>query len=782
MEQKVLKILEYNIIVKMLSECANSQMGKELAINLFPETDILKVKSLLEMTSQAETIYKRIGSNPVDRFKDVREQLKKSNATHFLGTSELLDIAKAAKSIRVCKESIAAQEVEGQIDNYAQSLIFCKDVENEIFRCILSEEDIADSASNELMQIRKKIKAANSKVREKLNNMMHSSSFSKYLQEPIVTMRSNRYVLPVKQEYRGQVTGIIHDQSASGSTLFIEPTSIVELGNEIKKLMLDEQKEIENILSALTALVAQNSQDMINSLLILAQLDLVFAKAKLAERFGAVCPEINSGKYINIIAGRHPLIDKSLVVPVDIWLGDEFKTLIITGPNTGGKTVTLKTVGLFCLMAQSGLFIPANVGSELPVFKGIFADIGDEQSIAQNLSTFSSHMKNIVSILKDAWDESLILLDELGSGTDPVEGAALAMAILSQLHSRGCITLATTHYSELKAFAMTTDSMQNASMEFDVNSLSPTYRLFIGIPGKSNAFEISRRLGLDQSIIDKAQENLNKKDADFEEVISSAQEQKSIAQQERNLAQQAREELFALRAQVEIQKQKLEQQKDRILQKAQQEAKAIIAKTKESSEQIIKELKETSKKATSSEVSRSIQQARDSIRNKEKSLQSKNENKQEVGEIPKTVQVGQTVFVTTLGQNVVVNSLPDNKGEVNVQAGIMKVNVKMKDLRVVKSQSKSNNAAKKVNVQISSTPKELDIRGLNAEEATFEVENYIDQVSRSSLNEVSIIHGKGSGILRSVIQLALKQSSQVKSFRLGSYGEGDAGVTIVTMK
>ena len=494
MLEKVLKTLEYDKIRAMVAERTQCCTGRELAEAMEPVFTNGEAASQMALTAEAEKLLIRTGRSPAEGFPDLRGCLKRVHAALYLSPGELLGVARCLKAIRLCKEALESAEDCPLLGNLAQWLQAHRSIEEEIGRCIAGEEEISDGASPALLRIRRSMRIANDRVRERLGNMIRSATFQKYLQEPLVTIRNGRFVLPVKQEYRQNVPGLIHDQSGSGATLFIEPTAVVELGNEYKKLLGEEEEEIQRILSELTALCAPYSQDILEGLGILGQVDLAFAKARLGREMEGVQPEMDQQGFLRIIKGRHPLIPKEQVVPIDVWLGEEFTTLIITGPNTGGKTVTLKTVGLFALMAQSGLFIPAQTGSRLPVFQAVYGDIGDEQSIEQSLSTFSSHMTNIVEILKQADAGSLVLLDELGAGTDPVEGAALAMSILEELHSRGCRTVATTHYSEIKAFALTRAGMENASMEFDVDRLCPTYRLFIGIPGKSNAFEISKRL------------------------------------------------------------------------------------------------------------------------------------------------------------------------------------------------------------------------------------------------------------------------------------------------
>ena len=781
MQKKALKTLEYDKIIGMLEMRAVSCVGKELALELSPSSRIYEVENMLALTGEAETFLYRKGNSPVDSFPDMRMCLKRMHAALFLSAGELLGIVQCLKAARVAREQLVSEE-GGLLSNLAANIQTHRSVEEEINRCILSEDEMFDGASPELARIRRAMRVANEKVREKLNSMIRSTSYQKYLQEPLVTIRNGRYVIPVKQEYRQQVPGLIHDQSGSGATLFIEPSAVVELGNELKKLMAEEKAEVERILAELTAMVEPYADDIAEDLAILGEIDLVFAKAALSRAMNGVKPKLNDHGYIRIVRGRHPLLAADKVVPIDIWLGDAFRTLIITGPNTGGKTVTLKTVGLFSLMAQAGLFVPANEGTELSVFENVFADIGDEQSIEQSLSTFSSHMTNIVSIL-DACDEtSLVLFDELGAGTDPVEGAALAMSILEEIHRRKTICLATTHYSEIKAFALTHEGMENASMEFDIDRLCPTYRLYIGIPGKSNAFEISSRLGLPSHIIEGARSFLKSEDIKFEDIISSAQSQRRIAEEERRLAQEARAELDKLREETEREKKRLSEEKNRLQAKARDDAKRIVAEAKREAERLIAELRSL-KTVDRSAADREIQKTRDALRAQEEALHTPlEEQKEDVGKPPKTVKPGDTVKIVSLDQKATVLAAPDAKGEVLLQAGIMKMSLRLDDLRLVEEQTK-NKAEVKLSQNLSrAVGLELDIRGMMVDDAIPVVDRYLDDAAMAGLTEVGIIHGKGTGALRAGIQAHLKRHPRSKGFRIGNYGEGDAGVTFVTLR
>lgn len=782
MLEKVLKTLEYDKIRTMVAERTQCCTGRELAEAMEPVFTNGEAAGQMALTAEAEKLLIRTGRSPADGFPDMRGCLKRVHAALYLSPGELLGVARCLKAIRLCKEALESAEDCPLLGNLAQWLQAHRSIEEEIGRCIAGEEEISDGASPALLRIRRSMRIANDRVRERLGNMIRSATFQKYLQEPLVTIRNGRFVLPVKQEYRQNVPGLIHDQSGSGATLFIEPTAVVELGNEYKKLLGEEEEEIQRILSELTALCAPYSQDILEGLGILGQVDLAFAKARLGREMDAVQPEMDQQGFLRIIKGRHPLIPKEQVVPIDVWLGEEFTTLIITGPNTGGKTVTLKTVGLFALMAQSGLFIPAQTGSRLPVFQAVYGDIGDEQSIEQSLSTFSSHMTNIVEILKQADAGSLVLLDELGAGTDPVEGAALAMSILEELHSRGCRTVATTHYSEIKAFALTRAGMENASMEFDVDRLCPTYRLFIGIPGKSNAFEISKRLGMEERLIEKAREYLKGEDVKFEDVISGAEAQRRRAEEERRLAAAERDATAKLREEMEKQRARLEGEREGLRAKAREDSRRLVNETREEMEKLVAAIRAIPG-LDQRAADRVIQRSRDALRKREADLAEPLEKKpQDPGAAPKQVRPGETVRILSLDQKATVLSPADAKGDVQVQAGIMKLTVKLKDLRLIQDTASTKGVGK---VQLDTQRQgglELDVRGKLVDEAILEVDRYIDNCLMSGLDQVSIIHGKGTGALRAGIQDYLKRDKRVKSYRMGAYGEGDAGVTVVTLK
>ena len=751
---KVLKTLEYDKILKKLHMHCGCCVSRELADELRPKTEFDDVNAELRLTSEAETYFLRTGYSPIDDFPDIRSTLKRMNAALYLSCEELLNIAKALKAVRVAREQLtpltaandgdnSTDEIPCALANLACGLVAHKYIEDELNRCILSEDELFDGASPALARIRRNKRIANERVREKLNSIIRSSTYSKYLQDPLITIRNGRFVVPVKQEYRQQIPGLIHDQSGSGQTLFVEPAAVVELGNEYKKLVIEEQAEVERILTELTALVKPSANDIYTDLQTLGIIDLCFAKAKLAKEMKAVCPKTNAEGRIKIVRGRHPLIPNYSVVPIDIRLGTDFTTLIVTGPNTGGKTVTLKTTGLFTLMAQSGMFVPANVGTEIAVFESIFADIGDEQSIEQSLSTFSSHMTHTVSILKEATDRSLVLF---------------------------------------KAFALTRPGMENASMEFDVDKLCPTYRLFIGIPGKSNAFEISRRLGIDEYILDNAKAFIKKEDTDFEAILSDAEMKKRRAEEEMELAEQARAEHDRLAEELKAEREKLEREKAELRAKAKEEARKIVDASRREMEQIIMQIRAV-KTIDQRAADRIIQQGRDAVRKAENELaEDLPKLKTGDGKPPKMVVPGQTVSVVSLGKNATVLSKPDKNGEVQVQVGIIKLSVRLDDIRLSNEKTE-----KKTNVKVEYNPAntvglELDIRGMLVDEAKPIVDKYLLDAHLQGLSEVNIIHGKGTGALRAGIQQYLKNHPHCKAFRNGNYGEGDYGVTVVTLK
>lgn len=782
MEKRVLLILEFNRIIERLCALTVSEAGLKKAQALSPQNDASIAAMLLAQTLEAERFFVENGQSPVDTFTDVRSALKHIHAALLLSIRDLIAISRCFRVSRLCREQLNQANSGELLKHMAGQLSSRRGLEEEIDRCLIDEDVVSDAASPQLFSIRKQIRKANERIREKLNAMVKSPAYVKYLQEPIITIRNGRYVVPVKQEFRLNVPGLIHDQSGSGATLFIEPMPVVELGNDLRRLNSLEEEEIERVLAALTALVEPYADELYESIGILAELDLIFAKAKLGRQMGAVCPKLEEEAETKIIAGRHPLIAAEAVVPVDVWLGGGFSTLIITGPNTGGKTVTLKTIGLFSLMAQAGLFVTAAEGTALRAVKHIFADIGDEQSIEQNLSTFSAHMHTLVNILEKADKNSLVLLDELGAGTDPAEGAALAMSILDTLHDRGCLTAATTHYSEIKAFALSHEGMENASMEFDVDRLCPTFRLFIGIPGKSNAFEIASRLGLSKEIIEKARSYLTKEEVQFEDVLGRAKAEQRLAEQEKLSAQALRKEHEQMTSYLEKEKNKFENEKASLRQKAREEARVIVREARDEMERAVSELR-ACKEISMREAERAIQKARDTVREEEAKLLDMPPKKAYAGGELLSVLPGERVHVLSLGQNATVLAEADSKGDVQVQTGIIKLTVKLKELRRA---SEEEGSAKK-RASFKSSPRaavglSLDLRGRLLDEALLELDRYLDDAALVGLSQVQLIHGKGTGALRRGIHEHLRHDKRVKQFRLGNYGEGDAGVTVVTLR
>lgn len=784
MEQgRELRVLEFTKIREQLAGLCVTPMGAELCRALTPKREFGEVSRALDETEEAVTLIAYTGGQPLLWFGDVREALTLAEKGASLSPRALLDVAGCLKAARAARAALVREREDTPIlTGLASRLTVLPAVEQEISDAILSEDEIADRASADLMQIRRQIRSANERMRDKLSAMIRSSSFAKYLQDAIITMRGDRYVIPVKAECRANVPGLVHDQSSTGATLFVEPIAVVEMGNDLKQLHAREQQEIARILQALSAQLAPHAQELRTDIDLLSHLDFAFAKGMLAREMRASLPKLNHRGYIRIIRGRHPLIDPEKVVPSNLWLGDEFTTLIITGPNTGGKTVTLKTVGLLTLMAQAGLHVPAELGTELAVFDHVYADIGDEQSIEQSLSTFSSHMRNIVDITARVTGRDLALFDELGAGTDPTEGAALAQTILQELLARGVRTVATTHYSELKAFALSTKGVENASVEFDIATLRPTYRLSIGIPGKSNAFEISRKLGLDEGLIEGARQLLSQNDVRFEDVIANAEYHRQIAERERKMAEETRQETVRLRDEAEALRREMEQSREKNLRKAKEDAKRVMENARREAESIISELKALKKQAQTPE--HEVQALK---RRMEKGIDELSEGLAMPSETqftaPKTVRVGEQVEIVHLKARGTVLAAPDARGEVQIQAGIMKLKAHLSQLRVVAPERQAKTAVfAKTGAASRSVPLELDVRGMAQDEALPEVDRYLDEATLAGLHEVSIIHGKGTGVLRTGIHRHLKGHMDVKSFRLGVYGEGEDGVTVVTLK
>ena len=782
MTERTLRVLEFVRIREMLAEGALTELGAAKCLELVPDCDLPSVLASQEETEEAVSILRYTGGHPMIPFSDVREALSICEKGATLTPRMLLGIAELLRASRMAKDALVTdRENTPRLTGMARGLFESRRLERDITDAILSEDEISDRASADLMTIRRHLRGAQERIREKLNQMIRSATMQKYLQEPILTVRNDRYVLPVRAEYRANVPGLVHDQSSSGATLFIEPMAAVEMGNELKQWEIKERQEIDRILAALSAETAPCVKELEENTELLAYLDFIFAKALLSRRFSCTVPEINDQGFIHIIRGRHPLLDPERAVPIDLWLGRDFTTLVITGPNTGGKTVTLKTVGLFTLMAQAGLQIPAELGTELAVFDQVFADIGDEQSIEQSLSTFSGHMTQIVRIMREVTPRDLVLFDELGAGTDPVEGAALAQSILTRLRDIHVRTLATTHYSELKMFALSTEGVENASVEFDIETLRPTYRLSIGIPGKSNAFEISKRLGLSDQLIENARQLLNGNDVRFEDVIANAEYHRQIAEREREMARKASQETIKLRDEAERLRRETEEKRQHALRNAREEARHILEKARQDSENMIAELKRL-KKTTGAEGA--VNALRKGLENEIDEVSDKLTSDTDASAVPETVEPGDCVKILTLGTEGTVISAPDERGDVQVQVGAMKCKAPLKQLRILQRRE----AKPAVNVQARTealartVPTSCDVRGMTLDEALPTVQIYLDEAVMAGLNEVTVIHGKGTGALRAGIQQDLKKNRHVKSYRNGLYGEGENGVTVVALK
>lgn len=785
MNEKSIRVLEFNKIKDELKNYTVSAAGKDIIADLMPYSDIYQVKEHLQETHEAVRLMAVKGSPPFEGVYDTRSAIERAGKGSVLMPGQLYKIANVMKAARRFKDYIATKEDEEAyriIQDICEGVNPLKGLEDEIFNAVAGEEELADKASSALYTIRRQLKDKNLSVRDKVNNLVRS--YSQYLQDNLYTMRGERYVLPVRAEHKGNVPGIIHDQSSSGATLYIEPMSLVTLNNEIRELVLKEKAEVERILAELSGKVRDEIISVKNNGNIIWELDFIFAKAKYAMDKNCVCPNINSEGYIDIIEGRHPLIPRNMVVPSSVYLGRDFTTLVITGPNTGGKTVTLKTVGLLQVMALSGLMIPARENSTVSFFKEIYADIGDEQSIEQSLSTFSSHMKNIVHIIENADKDSLILFDELGAGTDPTEGAALAVSILENLKLRSSRIIATTHYSELKAYALKTKAVENASVEFDVETLKPTYRLLIGIPGKSNAFEISKRLGLPEYIISGAKENITNETLKFEDLIQSLQEKSIKAQDDARAAEAIKLQAQKLQDKYNEKLYNLQNAREKAIIDAQREAKAVIKEAKEEADSILKNMREMERLGYSSEARKKLEEERKKIKDRlEKAEDAINAKKEDQGEKLAKISIGMDAFIPSLNQKVIVLSNPDSKGEVQVQAGIMKISVKASDLRASKeSKEKSKKSTRTLNLNMKAVATSIDLRGMDSEEAIFNTDKYLDEAYMAGLNEVTIIHGKGTGVLRNSINDMLKRHPHVEKYRLGEYGEGGTGVTVAVLK
>lgn len=788
MEQKNLKTLEFDKICEMLAELCVNDDSKATAQALVPSGDINIVRNSLSDTDRAYVALCKFGTPPVSRVAPVLPALKRIEVGGSLSAAELLNIASVLKCAQRLKKY--AHSADNLSIGYFEALTECREVESKISSCIISEEEISDSASPELSNIRRKIHRAGDKIKDTLNQMIHSPHYLKFLQDPIVTLRNDRYVVPVKAECKGEVPGIVHDMSASGGTLFIEPAGVVDANNELQALYVKEKSEIEKILAELTVLVSEVSDYIKYNYEAIIDIDFVFAKAKLSIKQKAVCPEINTEGRILIKNGRHPLIDPQRVVPQNISLGYDFDTLVVTGPNTGGKTVVLKTVGLFTLMAQAGLHIPAGDGTVMAVFDSVYADIGDEQSIEQSLSTFSAHMKNIVHILDNFTANSLILFDELGAGTDPVEGAALANAILEYVKGAGAKTVATTHYSELKVYALSSGRVENASCEFDINTLSPTYRLLIGIPGKSNAFAISKKLGLSDYIIENSKQLLTKETVKFEDVLSSIEENRKSSESAKIKQERLKDEVAAIKAELKKERRALEKEREKILDRANKKAAEILESARRETEEIVGNMRALQKEKDEREALRAMEEVRKElnikIKNKKQPTGSLKVQKPAAKTNINAFKPGMSVLIVDLNEKGTILTMDKKAGTAVVQMGIMKTGTKLSNLVILEDETKKNLMKfipqKNVSGGERSAKTEIDLRGMMLEEALMEADMFLDRAIMSGLSSVTLIHGKGTGVLRNGIQDMLRRHPHVKSFRNGRFGEGENGVTVVELK
>ena len=794
MNPKALKTLEYNKIIDKLTEFAGSALAKEMCRNLQPSTDLYEIQALQKETSDALSRIYQKGAVSFHGVRDIRGSIKRLEIGAIIGINELLSICsllEVCSKVKAYSRNDRDPDFEDSLEAMFQALQPLTPVSSEIRRCIASEEELNDDASPALFKIRRSMRQINDKVHAQLQTMVNGSART-YLQDAVVTMRNGRYCIPVKAEHRGQIPGMIHDQSSTGSTLFVEPVAVIKLNNDLRELELKEEKEIEMILATLSARCGEETEALRDDLDLLTKLDFIFARAQLSRSMNGTQPDFNEEGRILIKKGRHPLLDKKKVVPIDIQLGKDFELLIITGPNTGGKTVSLKTVGLFTLMGQAGLHIPAFDHSELSVFHEVFADIGDEQSIEQSLSTFSAHMTNTVSILKEADDRSLVLFDELGAGTDPTEGAALAIAILSNLHRRGSRVMATTHYSELKVFALSTPGVENGCCEFDVETLRPTYRLLIGVPGKSNAFAISQKLGLSQDIIEEAKTHLTKQDEDFEDLLADLEQKRVTIEQERDQINSYKEEIRELKQRLESKQEKLDLSRDKILREANEQARNILQEAKDYADTTIRNFQKYGKAAGVS--AKDMEKERGKLREKmstvDKKLSAKNAapKKSHKQLTAKDLHIGDSIKVLSLNLKGTVSTLPDAKGNLFVQMGILRSQVNIRDLEklddtVITGGNFSKTGSGKIKMSKSaSVSTEINLLGKTVDEAIMELDKYLDDAYIAHLPSVRIVHGKGTGALRKGVHNYLRRQKHVKSYRLGEFGEGDAGVTIVEFK
>lgn len=791
MNTKVLSVLEYNKIIEQLTDKATSEPGKMLCRELEPMTDIEQIRYAQTETADALSRLFKKGSTSFGGNKDLSFSIRSLEVGSTLSITELLNIASMLENVNRIKaygRHDREDTPSDSLDEYFNALEPLTQVANEIRRCILSEEEIADDASPTLKHIRRSMALTNDKIHSQLSSMVNGS-YRTYLQDAVVTMRNNRYCIPVKAEHKGQVPGMIHDQSSTGSTFFIEPAAVVSLNNELKELSIKEQEEIEVILADLSSRAGEHTEALASNQRLMTTLDFIFAKASLAMNENATMPVFNTEHHIRLRKGRHPLLDKKKVVPIDIELGTDFDLLVITGPNTGGKTVSLKTVGLLTLMGQAGLHIPALDRSELSIFTEVYADIGDEQSIEQNLSTFSSHMTSIVSILQNADADSLCLFDELGAGTDPTEGAALAISILDYLHNRGIRTMATTHYSELKVYALSTDFVENACCEFDVETLRPTYRLLIGIPGKSNAFAISSKLGLPNYIIEDAKKHITEDKESFEDLLTDLEESRITIEKERQEIASYKNEIKSLKERLESKQEKIDQSRERIIREANEEARQILQDAKDVADETIRTFRKADSSLSMKDLEKSRQKVRDKISEKNSKLSTAADKPTHKLLKPNQLKLGDSVKVVSMGLKGTVSSLPDKNNKLFVQCGIIRSQVSLDDLVLLDEETVTTSGAMqrtssgKLKMSKSySISTEINLLGKTVDEALSELDKYLDDAYLAHLTSVRIVHGKGTGALRKAVQNHLRRCSYVKNYRMGEYGEGDAGVTIAEFK
>lgn len=789
------KSIELDKVLAMLANHTSCDDAKQLALELCPQSNLSLAQVLINQTSDAFDLLARFGGPSFGGLKNINNSLQLADSGATLSTRELLNIGSTLRTIRALQEwHSRCFEVKTSLDIFFSSLYPNKYLEDKIFTSILSEDEIADNASAELFDIRRKKRLQESRVREQLDKVIHSSHYQKALQESIITMRNGRFVVPVKYEHRAQVPGLVHDTSSSGSTVFIEPMSVVEANNEIKVLISKERDEIERILCEISVEAGSFADTIKSSYECAVELNLIFAKAQLGYAMKASIPVLNDKGIIDIKSARHPLIDPKSVVPIDIRLGEDFDTLVITGPNTGGKTVSIKTIGLLSLMAMCGLMIPASDNSRISVFEKVFADIGDEQSIEQSLSTFSSHMKNIINIMEQADENTLVLIDELGAGTDPIEGAALAMSIIERLHIQGAKTASTTHYAELKAYALQTNRVENACCEFDVETLRPTYRLLIGVPGRSNAFAISKRLGMDTQVVDRAKELVSTESSRFEDVIDKLEQSRREMEQEHKQAQELNEKAKKSKEEAERIRSSIDELKDKELEKARSQAMQIVEKARRESIAFMDEIEKLKKQAKNSkDIAQIARLAKAQVKQHENEIDdiiNPIVDRTQLDDnyvLPRELVVGDVVLIADIGKQADVLSIADKKGMVEVQMGIIKTRVPIKNLRLVDKPLKSKKPKTrtvrvqqdKANLKVNTT---CDLRGMTVDEGLLTLDRFIDSEIRTGLNEFTVIHGKGTGVLRKAVRQFLSKHPQVKEHRLGTFGEGEDGVSIVTLK